>query len=78
MVCFIRLFPSDVSLEKIRYGELSQGRRLSRSCKLSLATGFSPVGAVGVEPSRFNGFASRATEKTVKTVSRRSAHGSPG
>ena len=37
-------------------------RRISLSCNLSLAPGFSPVGAGDAAPSRFNGFVAAGAE----------------
>ena len=36
--------------------------RISLSCNLSLAPGFSPVGAGDAAPSRFNGFVAAGAE----------------
>jgi hypothetical protein len=43
-------------------GLINCHRRISLSCNLSLAPGFSPVGAGDAAPSRFNGFVAAGAE----------------
>jgi hypothetical protein len=42
--------------------DLNLKGRISLSCNLSLAPGFSPVGAGDAAPSRFNGFVAASAE----------------
>jgi hypothetical protein len=47
---------------QIKKWALWHNGRISLSCNLSLAPGFSPVGAGDAAPSRFNGFVAAGAE----------------